>query len=153
MRDGTVPANGSQRIVRGDPTGAERWLDQSWLDAFRYEYNHVRPHEALQMRTPASRWRASERKYDSNPPRWDYGQAAEVRKVDSSGHIYVNNQQWHVSRALTTQTVAIERVEDCILVFFCNSLISEIDLVSQRTTRVVRWLNPQNCKASPDNNL
>lgn len=132
--------------------GAEHWLDQSWLDAFRYEYNHVRPHEALKMRTPASCWSASERKYDPDPPPWDYGQGAEVRKVDSSGHIYVNNRSWHVSRSLTTQNVAIERLQDRVLVFFCNSLISEIDLASQRTTRVVRWPKPQNCKASPDNN-
>jgi hypothetical protein len=104
------------------------------------------------MKTPASCWSASARKYDPDPPSWDYGQAAEVRKVDSSGHICVNNQQWHVSRALTTQHVAIERLQDRVLVFYCNSLISEIDLASQRTTRVVRWLNPQTCKASPDNN-
>lgn len=28
------------------------WLSQSWLDQFRYEYNHLRPHEALAMQTP-----------------------------------------------------------------------------------------------------
>ena len=133
--------------------GAEHWLEQSWLDAFRHEYNHVRPHEALQMKTPASCWKPSERKYDPDPPQWDYGQAAEVRRVDSSGHIYVNNRAWFVSRALTTQNVAIERLQDRVLVFFCNSLVSEIELANQRTTRVVRWLNSQNCKGSPDNNL
>jgi transposase InsO family protein len=30
------------------------WLAQSWLDEFRHEYNHVRPHQALGMCTPAS---------------------------------------------------------------------------------------------------
>ena len=32
---------------------------QQWLDEFRWEHNQVRPHEALQMRTPASVWRPS----------------------------------------------------------------------------------------------
>src|ERR1019366_10183708 len=45
---------------------------QSWLDEFRWEHNHVRPHEALTMQTPASRWRPSLRRYDPNPPRWEY---------------------------------------------------------------------------------
>lgn len=27
---------------------------QTWLDAYRWEHNHVRPHEALGMRTPAT---------------------------------------------------------------------------------------------------
>jgi hypothetical protein len=105
------------------------------------------------MKTPASCWSASDRKYDPDPPAWDYGHGAEVRKVDSSGHIYVNNQQGHVSHALVAQNVAIERLEGRILVFYCSSLISEIDLASQRTTRVMRWLNPQTCKEFPDNNL
>jgi len=131
--------------------GGQHWLEQPWLDAFRHEYNHLRPHEALQMKTPASCWTPSMRAYDPNPPRWDYGEGAEVRRVDSTGHIYVNNHAWHVSRALITQTVALERIEDRVLVFFCDSLVSEIDLASQRTARAVRWLNSQNCKASPDN--
>ncbi len=31
-------------------------MDQAWLDQFRYEYNYLRPHEALGMQTPATRW-------------------------------------------------------------------------------------------------
>lgn len=37
---------------------------QTWLDRYRWEHNHVRPHEALDMATPASRWRPSTRRYD-----------------------------------------------------------------------------------------
>src|SRR5271170_6220092 len=45
---------------RGWPWGADR---QRWLDEFRFEYNHVRPPEALGMKTPATVWSKSERKY------------------------------------------------------------------------------------------
>lgn len=34
---------------------------QQWLDAFRREHNRIRPHEALGMQTPASRWQPSPR--------------------------------------------------------------------------------------------
>jgi transposase InsO family protein len=118
--------------------GGQHWLEQPWLDAFRYEYNHLRPHEALGMRTPASCWKPSPRRYNPTPPPWDYGPKAEVRRVDSAGHIYLNNQAWHVSRALICQTVALEQLQNRVLVFFCNSLVAEIDLARQRTTRVVR---------------
>lgn len=37
---------------------------QQWLNAFRWEHNQVRPHEALEMRTPASVWRPSARVFD-----------------------------------------------------------------------------------------
>ena len=33
---------------------------QPWLDGYRWEHNHVRPHEALGMKTPASVWKKSE---------------------------------------------------------------------------------------------
>jgi transposase InsO family protein len=48
---------------RGFPSRERR---QAWLDEFRQEYNHVRPHEALEMRTPASVWSRSERPYRPN---------------------------------------------------------------------------------------
>jgi transposase InsO family protein len=123
-------------------SGAQCWLDQPWLDAFRHEYNHLRPHEALNMRTPASCWQPSVRAYDPAPHLWDYGQGATVRKVDCHGQIYWNNHGFHVSRALAGQTVALEQLEDRLMVFFCNCLVSEIDLLSHRTARAVRWLPP-----------
>ena len=100
----------------------------------------MRPHEALGMQVPASRWQPSQRAYDPDPRPWDYGEGAIVRRVDSAGHIYWNNQGFHVSRALVRQNVALEPVQDRLLVFFCDSLVSEIDLGSYRTARAVRWL-------------
>jgi transposase InsO family protein len=119
--------------------GGQRWLQQDWLDDFRHEYNQLRPHEALGMRTPASLWRPSPRTYDPVPAAWNYGQGAELRKVDAQGHIYVANQPWHISRALASHTVALQRIDHRVLVFFCHTLLREIDLCAQRSTRVERW--------------
>jgi len=44
---------------RGYPRAEGR---QNWLDKFRHEYNHLRPHEALGMRTPGSVWSKSDRR-------------------------------------------------------------------------------------------
>jgi len=44
---------------RGIPARAQR---QIWLDEFRHEYNHQRPHEALAMKTPATVWQKSARR-------------------------------------------------------------------------------------------
>ena len=58
--------------------GMPRQNPQGWLDEFRWEHNHVRPHEALAMQTPASRWSPSSRAYDRNPPPWECPAAAWV---------------------------------------------------------------------------
>jgi transposase InsO family protein len=124
-------------------TGAEEWLEQNWLDNFRYEYNHVRPHEALGMRTPASLWRPSARAYDPTPQAWDYGAGAELRKVGGQGHIYIGDQRWRVSQALARQTVRLERIDQRVLVYFCRTLVQEIDLSGERSIAVER--SPLNC--------
>jgi transposase InsO family protein len=117
---------------------ASLWLEQHWLDAFRQEYNELRPHEALDMRSPASLWQPSPRAYDSNPPAWDYGEDAELRKVNSDGEIYINDCPWKVSVALRRERVQIQRLGQRILVFFCKTLVREIDLCAQRSTAVDR---------------
>jgi transposase InsO family protein len=52
-------------LDRRGPLPAE---PQLWLDDYRWEHNHVRPHEALAMQVPASRWQPSPRRYNPNPP-------------------------------------------------------------------------------------
>ncbi|MGA2891202.1 MAG: IS481 family transposase [Terracidiphilus sp.] len=118
--------------------GAEQWLTQNWLDSFRHEYNELRPHEALGMRTPASLWRPSTRAYDPNPQAWDYGVGAELRKVGQQGHIYIGDRRWRVSQALAAHTVRLERIDQRVLVYFCRTLVQEIDLSGERSTAVER---------------
>jgi len=77
-------ALGAAMQRRGMPA---RWQRQSWLDEFRWEYNHVRPHEALQMRTPAAVWSKSPRCYQAQPAAWEYEAGAEVRRVAAEGQL------------------------------------------------------------------
>ena len=127
--------HGALERARQRPDGTA-WLQQPWLDAFRHEYNHLRPHEALEMQTPASRWQPSTKLFDPNPPEWDYGPGAELRKVNTLGQITINDKPWRVSVALRRQYVQIQRLDQRILVFYCNTLIREIDLGAQRSTVV-----------------
>jgi transposase InsO family protein len=113
---------------------------QAWLDEFRWEHNHVRPHEALAMQTPASRWRPSLRRYDPNPPRWEYPSGAKVLKVDSQGKLTLAGENWKISNALAGEWVQVVRLESRLLVYYCTTLIREIDLEGQRSTRVERWI-------------
>lgn len=122
---------------RGYPAMAER---QQWLDEFRQEYNHVRPHEALQMRTPATVWRKSNRGYDPNPRPWEYAPGSEVVKVAGDGQIWVDQRRWEISRALVGEWVQLIRLQDKILVYYCRSLVRELDPLSHRSVAADQWL-------------
>ena len=119
---------------RGRPRRREDW--QGWLDAFREEYNHERPHEALGMATPASRWRPSQRRFDPRAKCWEYGEDAWVIRVGVNGGLWLGGVRWEISRALAHQHVALERVGQRILVRYCRTTVREIDLVSGRSSPV-----------------
>jgi len=113
---------------------------QAWLDEFRWEHNHVRPHEALGMERPASRWRPSERRYDPQPPRWEYPAGAKVRKVDSQGKLTLAGRNWKISGALAGEWVQVVKLGERAQVYYCSTLVREIDLAIQRSTMVERWI-------------
>ena len=119
---------------------APRQEPQAWLDQFRWEHNYVRPHEALGMDTPAQRWQKSERRYDPHPARWEHPAGSWVRKVDSSGKLRLKDRHWKIGGALTGEWVRLEQVGERILVYYCRTLVRELDLSSQRSTAVERWL-------------
>jgi len=121
---------------RGWPWGDDR---QRWLDEFRCEYNHVRPHEALGMKTPATVWNKSERKYQPRRPAWEYEMGAEVHKLTDQGQLNLSGRRWEISRALAGEWVQLVRLEGRILAYYCCNLVRELDITHQRATSVARW--------------
>ena len=108
---------------------------QAWLDGFRHEYNYLRPHQALQMQTPASRWQPSPRSY-TGPSDPQYPPGSEVHRLLASGQLYLNGCAWQVAGALAGRPVRLERIDTRILVFFANTLVREIDLAMVGSTAV-----------------
>ncbi len=115
-------------------------LGQQWLDEYRWEHNQVRPHEALGMATPASCWHASARRYDPHPVAYEYEPGAWVLKVDCQGKLDVGGHKWQINRALRGERVQLIRIEERVQVYYCRTLIRELDFASQRSTIVNRWL-------------
>jgi len=109
---------------RGAPVEEQR---QAWLDAFRYEYNYVRPHEALQMRTPHQIWQKSARPYQEQPPHWAYPRGSEVKEVDSIGQLRLDGRRYYISKALAGREVGLLEVEQRILVYYRRTLVCELD--------------------------
>jgi transposase InsO family protein len=124
------------RRRRGLPAPA---LQQDWLNDFRHEYNHLRPHEALGMKTPASLWHPSPRPFQPHPPPWEYPPGAEVERLGSNGRLELHGRRWQICSPLAGELVQIVPLQQRILVFYRNTLLRELDLASQGSTRVEPW--------------
>jgi hypothetical protein len=52
----------------------------------------------------------------------------------------LKDRHWKIGGALTGESVRLEQVGERILVYYCRTLVRELDLSSQRSTAVERWL-------------
>jgi transposase InsO family protein len=116
-------------LRRGTPQEEQR---QDWLDAFRQEYNCVRPHEALQMRTPHQVWEKSLRPYRDSTPDWEYPAGSEVKELDSIGQFRLDGRRYFVSKALAGKRVWLLEVQQRFLVYYRRTLVCELDPLHPR---------------------
>jgi hypothetical protein len=105
-------------------------LDQDWLDKFRHEYNYIRPHEALGMATPSSRWAPSERPFQCQPAEWTYPASMQVVRLAGEGQLCWGSRRWDISNALRRQNVGLEQIGDRVIVYFYNTPLRELDLTT-----------------------
>jgi hypothetical protein len=85
---------------------------QRSFDRFRDEYNSVRPHEALQQQTPASRCRPSIRQMPRRLPELEYPAHFRLARAYPNDVISFENTQWYLSNCLEGEVVGLEEVGD-----------------------------------------
>ena len=61
-------------------------------------------------------------------------------KVDSRGTLEIEGKKWRISDTLAGEYVQIVPVEQRMLVFYCNTLIRELNPGIQLSTIVERWI-------------
>jgi hypothetical protein len=98
---------------------------------FQREYNHDRPHEALQYETPASLYVGSERRYPAKLPELEYPEGAHLRRVSHHGDVKLNGVQMFVSSLLAWEVVGLLEIEQephWLEVYYGPLMIGWIDL-------------------------
>jgi transposase InsO family protein len=103
---------------------------QRAFDRWRQIYNHERPHEALGLTPPATRYRPSPRAFCENLPPIEYGPGDLVRKVDGDGWISFRNRSIRIGKAFRKQPVALRPSSDdgVFDIHYCTHRIGRLDL-------------------------
>lgn len=127
------------RTLKIEVIGRYIWPDlaacQRRFDAWRDVYNYERPHEALGLAVPGSRYRMSLRPYPGIVPEPEYGTHDIVRKVQVDGKISFQNREFRVGKALQGQRVALRptTTDGVYTVFFCQTQVANVDLRAYTT--------------------
>jgi putative transposase len=94
------------------PAQYDLLAQQRALDRFRHEYNDIRPHEAIGLRPPTSRYAVSRRPMPNEVHTPLYPQTMTTRRLDDSGRLSLHGHQIVLTRALAREVVGIEEVQD-----------------------------------------
>jgi len=93
------------------PSAYDLKAQQRRLNHFVKEYNHIRPHEALGMKTPASVHNFSTRPFPEKIPNFDYKSTLKILKVTQNGAIRWKSYYWvYLTAALKGKYVGIEEL-------------------------------------------
>jgi transposase InsO family protein len=109
--------------------GQEFGVCQRRFDRWRETYNLERPHEALGLEPPVSRYRVSPRSFPETLPEWDYAPGDQVRRVQAKGWFSFRGREFQVSKAFRGQAVTLRpTLHDGVWeVFFGPHCIARID--------------------------
>lgn len=103
---------------------------QVHFDHWREVYNYERPHEALEMQSPISRYRPSSHPFPEALPPILYDSGDTIRKVDDSGKISFRNRSFRVGKAFRHNPVALRPAQNDgeYDVYFCQLKVAQISL-------------------------
>lgn len=120
-------------LLRGQRFGDLGTIQQAF-DHWRDDYNLVRPHEALGLAVPASRYHPSSTSFPESLPPIEYAPGMVVRKVDIGGKIGFRGRQFHIGRGFHGHPVGLRQTpqEHCWQVYYCHQHVSTIDLRTGR---------------------
>lgn len=122
------------RTLTAEVLATQQWRDrahcQAAVDRWRVVYNTERPHEALALAVPASRYAPSLRAFPERLLPIEYPAACLVRKVQQGGHCSVHGRAFKVPKAFVGNPIGLRPtlVDGVYDVLFCHQRILTLDL-------------------------
>lgn len=115
------------REIQGKISGGIA-ANQAAINAWVDEYNKVRPHEALGMRTPSEVYHKSDIPFKGTPDELEYPLGFMVRKINKHGFVKLNKVQYPVSSSLRGLAVGLQpHSEDEYLIWLGDYPIGLLD--------------------------
>ena len=108
---------------------------QMAFDHFKTEFNKERPHEALDMKTPASYYQPSSRLFPEKLPPVEYDSWMAVRKVMPSGCIKWKGDSIYVSQALAGEFVGLKQIRETTWELWFSSYL--LGILDEKTKKVL----------------
>ena len=111
------------------PPAADGPAQQRRFDHFIEEFDFVRPHEAIGMKTPGSLYQRSPRELPEKLPQPEYPAHCVVRQVRGNGILFFRDRAIFLSELLIGHRVGLEEIADGIWsIYFYGLLLARLDV-------------------------
>ena len=116
-----------RRRLFEDLTAAQRAFD-----AFRYEYNFERPHNAIDLHTPSAHYRPSKRVFHEQLTEPEYDDGRDLRLVNYKGYLSIHSRRYFMSDSLIGKTLELKLLSDTeVGLYYGNFRVAKLDLDEQ----------------------
>jgi transposase InsO family protein len=125
------------KAATANPPKVNMSAQQRAFNAFRHEYNELRPHRSLgEGRRPSDLFTASARSYPARLPEVEYSNEFTVRKVKENGSIRWNGDYIYVAKILAGEHVGLKPLgHDRWELYFAQLHLAVFD---ERTGTIIR---------------
>lgn len=131
------------------PAQATLRAQQRDFKRFCKEYNHERPHEGIDLKTPASLYCCSNREYPLLVPEIEYPDEMELRRVKSQGDICWKNRHIYLSETLAGETIGLRQVSERLWdIYFAHIKLAQLDSHTQKLVHLTKSRKPMKTETS-----
>jgi putative transposase len=131
-RPGCPQDNGGHERMHRDMSIELERSPQGWsqaaLDAWKEQFNHERPHQALQMKCPGELYTASAQSYTGLPADLEYADMTQTRRINQNGCLRWKKHLIFISAAIAAWSVGLRPRNDGLIdVYFANLLLGQLE--------------------------
>jgi putative transposase len=138
------------KVAATRPAAGNTLQQQARFDTFVHEYNRERPHQALDMATPASRYQASPRPY-AGLEELEYPAHDWTAVITTCGRICYQRRKINVSQVFAGQKVGVKQTDDHLwLVTFMEYDLGYFDDETCRLEPIDNPFGPKLLPMSPE---
>lgn len=103
---------------------------QARFDAWRADYNQLRPHEAVGNQPPSSRYRLSPRPFPAELPPLLYAPSDVLARVSGQGFIRLAGKRYFISQVIPGDPVAVRPTADdaIVAIWYGPQFVRFVDL-------------------------
>ncbi len=132
------------RELKGEatrPPGKNLQSQQTKLNKFIKRYNDIRPHEALDMRTPSAVHRKSDRPYSDEIKKYYYPKEYIVRRVTNNGAVRIGKANWlFITSSLAGKELGFKELGNSVYeIYFREFFLGYADMKDLKVYDIMKY--------------